>query len=72
MIGVHIGPATDAVVAEMDQLMLDFDTKAAKGEGPWICSDCCASFSGGMPNTCCCGHESCTTWLADFKQQVNK
>jgi len=72
MIGIHLGPVTDAVFAEMNKLTNEWDTKAAKGECGWICSDCCQSFPAGMPDACCCGYESCTKWFTEFKQQVNK
>lgn len=32
--------------------MFAWEMRAARGEGSWICSSCCQSFSTGMPDAC--------------------
>jgi hypothetical protein len=56
---------------------IDAETKswtlaAARGEVPWVCADCGASFSGGMPDQCVYGHQSCTDIIQRDKREAKE
>jgi len=56
---------------------LDAETQAwtlaaARGEVPWVCADCGASFSDGMPDQCAYGHQSCTDIIQRDKREAKK
>lgn len=70
MIGVTVveGGVKPEVMAIMDSRMLDWTLRAARGECGWVCADCCQSFSEGMPDACCHGHESCTSIIKRDKE----
>lgn len=71
MEGIFITTATGAALEDqislMDKLTSEWTMRAARGECAWICSDCCMSFPGGMPDAC--GHDSqrCTDIIARDK-----
>lgn len=44
----------------MNRMMRDWTDKAARGECPWVCADCCYTFNEGMPDQCYHGVEACT------------
>jgi hypothetical protein len=59
----------------MDTTQLDKETQeymlsAARGEVPWFCPDCGASFQAGMPDKCIYGHESCNALIRRDKEQA--
>lgn len=57
----------EPLVRQLDAETKDWTAAAARGETPWICSDCGASFPGGMPDVCAYGHQSCTDIIARDK-----
>lgn len=57
-----------ALLDAMNESMRAWTAKAARGECGWICSDCCASFSDGMPDACAWGHQSCTDIIKRDKE----
>ena len=61
------GKALEDQISLMDKLTNEWTMRAARGECAWICSDCCMSFLGGMPDAC--GHDSqrCTDIIARDK-----
>ena len=71
MEGIFITTATGAALEDqislMDKLTSEWTMRAARGECAWICSDCCMSFPGGIPDVC--GHDSqrCTDIIARDK-----
>jgi len=48
----------------------EWTAKAARGECEWICSDCCCSFSYGMPDECMHGHQGCTDIIKRDKAEA--
>lgn len=57
-------------INEIDRLTNEWTAKAARGECAWICSDCCCTFSEGMPNECAHGHQSCTDIIQRDKENA--
>jgi len=47
-------------ISALDQATRDWTDRAARGECPWVCADCCYTFNEGMPDVCCHGVEQCT------------
>ena len=63
MIGIFITPADETLpdtIEAMNIATREWTAKAARGECAWICSDCCCSFPGGMPDECLYGDQRCT------------
>lgn len=58
------------IVLSIDAETREWTKAAARGEALWICSDCGAIFSDGMPDRCAYGHESCTGILRRDKAEV--
>ena len=54
------GPVSPALLEHMNKTTQDWTMKAARGECPWVCADCCVTFSSGMPDACVHGHQGCT------------
>ena len=51
-------------IERLDAETREWTAAAAKGEAPWVCSDCGATFPNGMPSDCVYGHRSCTEIIA--------
>ena len=47
-------------ISALDQATRDWTDRAARGECPWVCADCCYTFNEGMPDACCHGVQQCT------------
>ncbi|WP_288649707.1 hypothetical protein [Pseudomonas sp. UBA5568] len=47
-------------ISALDQATRDWTDRAARGECPWVCADCCYTFKEGMPDQCCHGLQECT------------
>ncbi|MFV3289161.1 hypothetical protein ACNFBR_10510 [Pseudomonas sp. NY11955] len=47
-------------ITALDQATRDWTDRAARGECPWVCADCCYTFNEGMPDQCCHGLQACT------------
>jgi hypothetical protein len=62
MSGIYFttGPVSPALLERMDQITHAWTMKAARGECPWVCADCCVTFPQGMPDACAHGHQACT------------
>lgn len=73
MFNIIVTATTDLeeTLTEMDRVTNQWEEKAAKGEGGWICADCCSGCSAGMPNECVHGVQWCTDIIKAFKHQVN-
>jgi hypothetical protein len=54
------GDTLDRLIKSMDNATNQWTSRAALGHCGWICSDCCSSSSGGMPDACFHGHQGCT------------
>jgi hypothetical protein len=65
---VVVGAPTEALIDHMNKVTNEWTLRAARGECGWICADCCQSFPNGMPDECCCGHQSCTDIIARDKK----
>lgn len=50
-------------IPQLDEITRLWTDAAARGETAWICADCGANFSAGMPDICAYGHASCTSLL---------
>lgn len=59
-------------VEGMNEGMRKWTDQAARGECPWICSDCCCSDVKGMPDACFHGHEECTRIIQRDKREAMK
>ena len=57
---------------DLDKETQEWTDKAARGEVPWVCADCGASYQGGMPDQCAYGHESCNEILRRDKERASK
>lgn len=44
--------------------------RAARGEIPWICSDCLLTFNEGMPDECFHKQQRCTDIIARDKMRA--
>ena len=66
--GLHTG--VEEALEHMNQAMRDWTTRAAQGKCSWICSDCCVSFSDGMPNECPHGDQRCTDIIKRDKAEA--
>lgn len=64
------GQPDKALLGHMDTMFNEWTLRAARGECGWICADCCQSFPAGMPDECCCGHQSCTDIITRDKQEA--
>jgi hypothetical protein len=60
-----------SVIDAIDQETRAAMTAAAKGEVGWLCADCGASVSEGMPDACVYGHQRCTEILQRDKARAN-
>ena len=75
MFGFFVAPIDDNldnVVNNMNIETQDWTMKAARGECGWICSDCGASFSGGMPDECAYGDQRCNAIIKRDKTDALK
>lgn len=54
----------------MNKMMREWTDRAARGECPWVCADCCFTFNDGMPDSCCHGVEQCTAIIQRDKQRA--
>jgi hypothetical protein len=71
MFGIFIINKDDKeALADLNKATRDWEMRAARGECGWICADCCASFSNGMPDACTHGHQSCTDIIQRDKRQA--
>jgi hypothetical protein len=61
----------DDFVRHLDAETQAWTDAASRGETQWICSDCGATFSAGMPDKCAYGHEWCTNLLTRDKLLAN-
>lgn len=66
------GADLDATISAMDKITQEWTLRAARGECGWICSDCCATFSDGMPDDCAHGHQGCTDIIRRDKAEAAK
>lgn len=57
-------------IEEINKATREWTMQAARGECDWICSDCCVSFPGGMPDECPHGDVRCTKIIQRDKQQA--
>lgn len=64
------GEPSPQFMDELNRATQDWTMRAARGECGWICADCCASFSEGMPDACEHGHDSCTSIIQRDKQRA--
>lgn len=64
------GDELKAVMEHMGRLYNEWTARAARGECAWICPDCGATFSEGMPDQCEWGHQSCTDLNARDKRNA--
>jgi len=69
---VSMGMPNQATMEAMNRATREWEMRAARGECSWICSDCCMTFSGGMPDTCAHGHQTCTDIIQRDKQQAQQ
>jgi hypothetical protein len=60
VIAEEINGSFDEAISAMDKATREWEARAARGECSWICSDCCMTFSEGMPDACAHGHQNCT------------
>lgn len=64
------GPVTPEFLSEMDRSMRAWTMQAARGECGWVCSDCGASWSEGMPDACAYDNASCTAIIQRDKAEA--
>ena len=71
---ISVFPATElgAHIEGMNKATRDWTEQAARGECAWICSDCCLSFSEGMPDQCGVDDPRCTEIIARDKREAMK
>ena len=62
----------DQNLDDMNVAMNEYTMKAARGECGWICSDCGASCSTGMPDACIGGVQTCTDIIIRDKAIASK
>lgn len=62
----------DATIATMDKITQEWTMRAARGECPWVCSDCCMTFPSGMPDECAHGHQGCTDIIKRDKADAQR
>ncbi|MFA7287137.1 MAG: hypothetical protein WC052_05745 [Patescibacteria group bacterium] len=62
----------DVFVEEMNHGMRQWTDQAARGECPWVCSDCCCSDVKGMPDACFHGNAWCTRIIQRDKREAMK
>ena len=75
MTGIFIAPADESLgetIEAMNKATQEWETRAARGECGWICSDCCCNFPDGMPDACPHGHQRCTDILMRDKTEARK
>lgn len=75
MSGIFVVPIEGSLadtLSEMDLLTNEWTAQAARGETAWICSDCCCTFSDGMPDACVHGHQGCTDLIQRDKASAPK
>ncbi|MED5492718.1 MAG: hypothetical protein VYD45_11435 [Pseudomonadota bacterium] len=60
----------EEALAIMDKHMRDYTMRAARGEHGWVCSDCCMSYTDGMPDECFHGHQGCTDIIQRDKRNA--
>ncbi len=75
MSGVFIGasgvPLTfGETLGAMNTATRNWTAQAARGECGWICSDCCVSFSDGMPDECPHVDQRCTDIIKRDKAEA--
>lgn len=73
-INVQIIPASklDSHIESMSKATRDWTQQAARGECGWVCSDCCLTFSQGMPDQCGVDDSKCTEIIARDKRESMK
>lgn len=54
----------------MDEVTREWEAKAARGECSWVCSDCCVTFTAGMPDECPHGDKRCTDIIKRDKEEA--
>jgi hypothetical protein len=69
---VVVGEPSQEVMSAMDRQLHEYTMRAARGEHGWICSSCCMSFGGGMPDECGCGNAECTAIIKRDKEEARK
>lgn len=47
-------------ISKLDEATRELEMRAARGECPWVCSDCGILFKDGMPDECDIGRRECT------------
>ncbi|MBB6319277.1 hypothetical protein [Paraburkholderia tropica] len=67
---VAFGSPDKVLLDRMTAITVAWTLRAARGECGWVCADCCQSFPAGMPDECCCGHQSCTDIIARDKRDA--
>jgi len=68
----EVADTLDAFINEIDSRTRDRTMRAARGECSWVCADCCAGFSNGMPDECAYGHQGCTETIRRDKADAKK
>lgn len=58
------------VIDQMDRATQEWTMRAARGECPWVCADCCSTFPKGMPDECGHGIQACTEIIKRDKAQA--